>query len=83
MTAVTDFITSLINNVSIYSNSQKVQVYTSPNEAVDVSHLKTGSYFINIVSDKSALAASLLKNNKGSRYNFGIAKSFKLMKMFN
>ena len=52
----------LINNLSIYNLlGQLVQVNTNPNETIDVSGLKTGSYFIKIVSDKGTVSGKFIK----------------------
>ena len=40
---------------------QLVQVITNPNEMIDVSNLKTGCYFIKIVSDKGTASGKFLK----------------------
>ena len=51
-----------ISSVSIYNIlGQLVQVNTNPNETIDVSGLKTGSYFIRIVSDKGTASSKFLK----------------------
>ena len=53
---------ALINNISIYNMlGQLMQVNTNPNETIDVSGLKTGSYFIKIVSDKGTASGKFLK----------------------
>lgn len=40
---------------------QLVQVNTNPNETIDVSALKTGTYFIRFVSDKGTASAKFIK----------------------
>ena len=51
-----------ISSVSIYNTlGQLVQVITNPNETIDVSGLKTGSYFIKIMSDKGTASGKFLK----------------------
>ena len=52
-----------MSSISIYNMlGQLVQVNTNPNEAIDVSGLKTGSYFIRIVSDKGTASGKFLKD---------------------
>ena len=52
----------VISSVSIYNTlGQLVQVNTNPTEVIDVSNLKTGSYFIKIVSDKGMASGKFLK----------------------
>ena len=51
-----------INSISIYNTlGQLVQVITNPNETIDVSGLKTGSYFIKIVSEKGTAIGKFVK----------------------
>ena len=51
-----------ISSVSIYNMlGQLVQVITNPNETIDVSSLKTGSYFIKIVSDQGTASSQFSK----------------------
>lgn len=51
-----------ISSISIYNTlGQLVQVSTNPNETIDVSALKSGSYFIKIVSDKGTSAGKFIK----------------------
>lgn len=51
-----------MSSVSIYNTlGQLVQVNTNPNETIDVSGLKTGSYFIKIVSGKGTASGKFLK----------------------
>jgi Leucine-rich repeat (LRR) protein len=53
---------STISSISIYNAlGQVVQVITNPNETIDVSDLKTGSYFIKIVSDKGTANGKFIK----------------------
>ena len=52
----------LISSVNIYNLlGQLVQVTTSPSETIDVSGLKTGNYFIKIVSDKGSASSKFIK----------------------
>ncbi|MDN3677065.1 T9SS type A sorting domain-containing protein [Flavobacterium paronense] len=52
----------MISSVSIYNTlGQLVQVNTNPNETIDVSGLKTGNYFIKIVSDKVTASSKFVK----------------------
>ena len=52
----------IMSSLSIYNGlGQLMQVNTNPNEAIDVSGLKTGSYFIRIVSDKGTVSGKFLK----------------------
>ena len=52
----------VMSSISIYNMlGQLVQVNTNPNETIDVSGLKTGSYFIKIVSDKGTASGKFLK----------------------
>ena len=52
----------VMSSVSIYNMlGQLVQVSTNPNENIDVSGLKTGSYFIKIISDKGTASGKFLK----------------------
>jgi uncharacterized repeat protein (TIGR01451 family) len=54
--------TVAISSVNIYNMlGQLVQVTTNPNETIDVSGLKTGSYFIRILSDKGASGSKFVK----------------------
>ncbi len=51
-----------ISSLSIYNTlGQLVQVITSPNKTIDISELKTGNYFIKIVSDKGTSNSKFLK----------------------
>jgi len=51
-----------ISSISIYNTlGQLVQVSTNPTETIDVSGLKTGSYFIKISSDRGNATAKFLK----------------------
>lgn len=51
-----------ISSLSIYNNlGQVVQVITHPTETVDVSGLKTGTYFIKISTDKGTSATKFIK----------------------
>ena len=52
----------VMSSANIYNTlGQLIQVNTNPNEAIDVSGLKTGSYFIRIVSDKGTVSGKFLK----------------------
>ena len=52
----------VMSSVSIYNMlGQLIQVNTNPNEAIDVSGLKTGSYFVKIVSDKGTASSKFIK----------------------
>ncbi|QBZ98628.1 DUF7619 domain-containing protein [Flavobacterium sangjuense] len=52
----------IISSVNIYNTlGQLVQVITNPNETIDVSGLKTGSYFIKIISDKGTASSKFIK----------------------
>ncbi|QBZ98629.1 DUF7619 domain-containing protein [Flavobacterium sangjuense] len=52
----------MISSVNIYNTlGQLVQVITNPNETIDVSGLKTGSYFIKIISDKGTASSKFIK----------------------
>ena len=51
-----------ISSVTIYNMlGQLMMVVTKPSEIIDVSHLKTGTYFINIISDKGASNTKFIK----------------------
>ncbi|TBX71013.1 T9SS type A sorting domain-containing protein [Flavobacterium silvisoli] len=51
-----------LSSVSIYNAfGQLIQVNTHPGETVDVSNLKTGSYFIKIISDKGSATGKFIK----------------------
>jgi hypothetical protein len=51
-----------ITSLSVYNIlGQQVLVVTNPNNSIDVSSLKTGSYFIKIVSDKGTSSGKLIK----------------------
>jgi Leucine-rich repeat (LRR) protein len=52
----------VMTSISIYNTlGQLVQVYTNPNETIDVSELQSGSYFIKIVSDKGSTTGKFIK----------------------
>ena len=52
----------VMSSANIYNTlGQLIQVNTNPNEAIDVSGLKTGSYFIRIVSDRGTASGKFLK----------------------
>ncbi len=52
----------VISSLSIYNTlGQLVQVITSPNKTIDVSELKTGNYFVKIVSDKGTSSSKFVK----------------------
>jgi len=54
--------TVTINAITIYNTlGQVVQVNTNPNQTIDVSGLKAGSYFIKIVSDKGTATSKFIK----------------------
>lgn len=54
--------TLAISSINIYNAlGQLVQANTNPNEAIDVSGLKTGSYFIKIISDKGMASSKFIK----------------------
>ncbi|MDI1316594.1 T9SS type A sorting domain-containing protein [Flavobacterium sp.] len=54
--------TIIISSINIYNTiGQLVQVSTNPNETIDVSELKTGTYFIKIVSDKGTASSKFIK----------------------
>jgi hypothetical protein len=51
-----------ISSLSIYNSlGQLVRVITNPNETIDVSELKTGGYFIKIVSEKGTSSSKFVK----------------------
>lgn len=51
-----------ISAVNIYNTlGQLIQVSSNPSETIDVSSLKTGSYFIKIISDKGTASSKFLK----------------------
>ena len=51
-----------ITSANIYNTlGQLVQVITSPTETIDVSGLKTGTYFIKIISDKGTASSKFIK----------------------
>jgi Leucine-rich repeat (LRR) protein len=52
----------VMSSVSIYNTlGQLVQVNTNPNQTIDVSDLKTGSYFIKIITDKGTTGSKFIK----------------------
>ena len=52
----------VMSSASIYNIlGQLVQVSTNPNENIDVSGLKTGTYFIKIISDKGTASSKFIK----------------------
>ena len=52
----------VMTSVNIYNTiGQLVQVTTNPSETIDVSGLKTGSYFIKIISDKGTASTTFIK----------------------
>ncbi|MEO5775767.1 MAG: T9SS type A sorting domain-containing protein [Flavobacterium sp.] len=52
----------IISSVTIYNMlGQLIQVNVNPNETIDVSGLKTGSYFIKIISDKGIFSSKFIK----------------------
>ncbi len=53
---------AVISSVNIYNTlGQLLQVNTNPNETIDVSGLKTGNYFIKIMSDKGTASSKFIK----------------------
>lgn len=51
-----------ISSLSIYNSiGQLLQVFTSPEETIDISGLQNGSYFIKIVSDKGNTIGKFIK----------------------
>lgn len=51
-----------LSSVNIYNMlGQLVYVQTNPNKTIDVSGLKTGSYFIKIISDKGTASSKFIK----------------------
>lgn len=51
-----------IDTISIYNTlGQLIQVNTNPNERIDVSGLKTGNYFIRIITDKGMSSSKFIK----------------------
>ncbi len=51
-----------IKSVSIFNMlGQLLQIETNPNESIDVSGLKTGSYFIRLDTDKGAASSKFIK----------------------
>ncbi len=51
-----------ISSVSIFNTlGQLVQVNTNPTETIDVTSLKTGTYFIKIISDKGTASSKFIK----------------------
>lgn len=51
-----------IRSISIYNMlGQLIQTETNPNEIIDVSGLKTGSYFIKVFSDKGTASSKFIK----------------------
>jgi hypothetical protein len=52
----------VVSSVNIYNTlGQLVQVNTNPNETIDISSLKSGSYFVRITSDKGSATGKFLK----------------------
>jgi hypothetical protein len=52
----------IMTSISIYNAlGQLVQVNTNPTETIDVSALKTGNYFIKIISDKGTVSSKFIK----------------------
>lgn len=52
----------VMSSASIYNMlGQLIQVITNPSETIDVSGLKTGSYFIKIISDKGTASSKFVK----------------------
>ena len=59
---VTTKLNNAITSASIYNTlGQLIQVCTNPNETIDVSSLKTGTYFIKIISDKGTASSKFIK----------------------
>lgn len=51
-----------INSLSIYNTlGQLIRVETNPNETIDVSGLKTGTYFIKLITDKGISSTKFIK----------------------
>ena len=51
-----------INSISIYNTQGQLwQINANPTETIDVSGLKTGTYFIKIISDKGTASSKFLK----------------------
>ncbi len=51
-----------ISSLSIYNTlGQLVQVITSPNKTIDVSELKSGNYFLKIISEKGTSSSKFVK----------------------
>lgn len=52
----------IVNSFTIYNSlGQLVQTYINPNEVIDVSNLKTGTYFIKVDSDKGTSSTQFIK----------------------
>ena len=52
----------VMSSICIYNTlGQLVQVITNPNETIDVSGMKTGTYFIKIFSDKGTAIGKFIK----------------------
>ena len=52
----------VISSASIYNTlGQLIQVSTNPNETIDVSGLKAGTYFIKVISDKGTASSKFIK----------------------
>jgi hypothetical protein len=59
---ITDKNDVAISSMSIYNTlGQLVQVITNPTNTIDVSELKTGNYFVKIVSDKGTSGSKFIK----------------------
>lgn len=51
-----------VSSISIYNTlGQLILVETSPNNLIDVSNLKTGNYFIKVISDKGSSVGKFIK----------------------
>lgn len=51
-----------MSSISIYNTlGQLIQAITNPKETIDVSGLKTGSYFIKIITDKGTASSKFIK----------------------
>ncbi len=52
----------VMNSITIYNTlGQLVQVITNPTETIDISGLKTGSYFIKVISDEGTSSSKFIK----------------------
>lgn len=52
----------IMSSINIYNTlGQLIQVNTNPSQSIDISGLKTGSYFIKIISDKGTASSKFVK----------------------